>query len=73
MAYKLAFHTYSAILASLFYTYSATVDSFVTVFFLKNITFRSLIVDCQACQFVFETKFFGLFQLHWIFLYVEKG
>ena len=38
MAYKLAFHAYNAILDSLFYDYSATVDSFMTVsFFLRNL------------------------------------
>jgi len=49
MAYKPAFHAYSPILDSLFYPYSAIVDSFVIVsFFLRNITFRHIVVDQQA-------------------------
>jgi len=46
MAYKSAFHAYSAILNSFVYAYSAFAESFVKVFFLlRNNTFRSTIVD----------------------------
>jgi len=47
-ACKPAFHICRAILESFFYAYSAIVDSFVMVsFFLRKITFRSIIVDRQ--------------------------
>jgi len=42
MAYKLAFHAYSAILDSFFYAYSAIVAS---CFFLRNVAWRRFIVD----------------------------
>jgi len=46
MAYKQAFHAYSTILDSFFYPCKVIVYSFVIVpFFLKNITFCSIIVD----------------------------
>jgi len=46
MAYKPVFHAYSAILDSFFYAYSVIVDIFVIVsFFLRNIIFRSIILD----------------------------
>jgi len=46
MAYKPAFHAYSAILNSFVYAYSAFAESFVIAFFLlRNTTFRSTIVD----------------------------
>ena len=46
MAYKPVFHAYNAILDSFFYAYSVIVDSFVVVsFFLRNHTFRGIIVD----------------------------
>jgi len=46
MAYKQALHAYSAVQDSFFYAYSAIVDSSVIVsFFLRNITFRSIVVD----------------------------
>jgi len=46
MAHKPIFHAYGTILDSSFNGYSAIVDSFVIVsFFLRNITFRSIILD----------------------------
>jgi len=44
MVYKPALHAYSANLEKFFYAYSAIVDVYI-YFFLRNITFRSMIVN----------------------------
>jgi len=47
MAYRPACHANTAVLDSLFHAYTAPswVDSYVIFFFLRNIPFRSIIVD----------------------------
>jgi len=74
MAHKPTFHAYSTTLDSFFYACSgAIVDSFVIVyFFLRNITFRSIIVERQAKGFAILGVIHRLpaaIPVHYVFCY----
>jgi len=58
MAYKPAFHAYSAILDSFFYIYSAIVDSLVIAVFFKENVRNSIWICRDPISLILGTRFY---------------